>query len=122
MKLRKYYRGKDKLSKLGFDGDFNTIKIRSPKEDPLHLILKATISKILEERKRNWATEIKIGNAIIDVVDLDEELGYEVQKIITEKWKKQILKYPIDVIPIKLDEYKALNTCEIYSKLSKHVV
>jgi len=120
------------MRELGLNSkDLGRIKTKGSHEDPLHLVLKALIGKILDDKDRNWSTEVpfdgqdidgSIDFRVHDVRDFDEEKGYEVQKKITEEWKKQVLDYPIDTICISQEEYESLTVREIYEKLKKEII
>ena len=67
-------------------------------ESMKHWLVKAMIFKILRERKRIVGTEIETKNGIVDVIDVDNFIVYEIEKNLTENKKKE-----------KIDQLKGIN-------------
>ena len=51
----------------------------SGKESMKHFVTKAIIFKILRDRGRDAATEVETKSAIVDVLDIDNRIAYEVE-------------------------------------------
>jgi hypothetical protein len=58
-------------------------------ESMRHWIVKAMIFKILKEKGRDVGTEIETKNGIVDVIDADNLIAYEIEKNLNEKKKKE---------------------------------
>jgi hypothetical protein len=58
-------------------------------ESMKHWLVKAMIFKILKEKGRIVGTEIEAKNGIVDVVDVDNLIVYEIEKNLTERKKKE---------------------------------
>jgi len=63
---------------LGKNGR-NCLFASNGKEGMKHFVAKAIIFKILRDRCRNVATEVEMKNAIVDVLDIDNMIAYEVE-------------------------------------------
>jgi len=77
------------------------------KESMKHWLTKAAIFKILRDRGRAVGTEIEVNGGIVDVIDVDNFIVYEIEKNLTEKKKKEEvnrLKEAKDVFIIDLKE------------------
>jgi len=57
----------------------NCLFSSSGKESTKHFVSKAIIFKILRDRGRAVATEVETKNAIVDVLDIDNKIAYEVE-------------------------------------------
>jgi len=57
----------------------NCLFCSSGRESIKHFVAKAIIFKILRDRSRNVATEVETRNAIVDVLDIDNRIAYEVE-------------------------------------------
>jgi hypothetical protein len=57
----------------------NCLFCSSGRESMKHFVAKAVIFKILRDRSRNVATEVETRNAIVDVLDIDNRIAYEVE-------------------------------------------
>jgi len=58
-------------------------------ESMKHWLVKAMVFKILREKKRIVGTEIETKNGIVDVIDVDNFIVYEIEKNLSKKKKKQ---------------------------------
>jgi hypothetical protein len=67
----------------------NCLFTNSGNESIKHWIVKAMIFKILRERGRTVGTEIETKNGIVDVIDVDNLIVYEIEKNLTEKKKRE---------------------------------
>jgi len=70
----------------------NCLFMNSGNESMKHWVIKAMISKILRDRKRVVGTEIETKNGIVDVVDANNLIVYEIEKNLTEKKKNEKLR------------------------------
>lgn len=69
----------------------NCLFIHNNRESMKHWIVKAMIFKILRERGRVAGTEIETRNGIVDVIDIDNLIVYEIEKNLTENKKRERL-------------------------------
>jgi hypothetical protein len=67
------------LQKYGWGIDSNKNCVRFGTDDLKHMLAKTIVSWILSSRGRNFYTELPVKNGIIDIVDLDEKIAYEVE-------------------------------------------
>ena len=77
-----YLYAEKQLRENGFALDKNNTNClfcSNGKESIKHFVAKATIFKILRDRGRNAATEVETRNAIVDVLDIDNRIAYEVE-------------------------------------------
>jgi hypothetical protein len=92
----------------------NCVFASNGKESIKHFISKAIIFKILRDRGRDAATEVETKNAIVDVLDIDNRIAYEVENgfdeediigLISHKELRDI--FLIDLKEIPNDIYEA---------------
>ena len=77
-----YLQAEKELREEGFvvgKNSRNWVFASNGKESVKHFIAKAIIFKILRDRGRNAATEVETKNAIVDVIDIDNRIAYEVE-------------------------------------------
>lgn len=77
-----YLQAEKELKENGFvlgKNDRNCVFSSNGKETLKHFISKAIIFKILRDRGRETATEVETKNAIVDVLDIDNRIAYEVE-------------------------------------------
>jgi hypothetical protein len=77
-----YLQAEKELKENGFVlGKYNRNCVFSSngKESLKHFVSKAIIFKILRDRGREAATEVETRNAIVDVLDIDNRIAYEVE-------------------------------------------
>jgi len=75
----------------------NCLFIHNRNESMKHFIVKAMLFKILREKGRNIGTEIEIRNGVVDLIDFNNLIAYEIEN---GMGKKQIKE--------KIDNYKAV--------------
>ena len=81
----------------------NCLFLHNKKESMKHFIVKAIIFKILRERGRKVGTEIEFKNGIVDLIDVDNLIIYEIENSVTKaKEKIKRLKNMRDVFVIDL--------------------
>ena len=72
----------------------NCLFLHNKNESMNHFIVKAILFKILRGKGRNVGTEIEIKNGIIDLIDLDNLLAYEIENGISKKRiKEKVVNY-----------------------------
>lgn len=77
-----YLQAEKELKENGFvlgKSGRNCVFSSNGKETLKHFISKAIIFKILRDRGRETATEVETKNAIVDVLDIDNRIAYEVE-------------------------------------------
>ncbi len=82
------FRAENLLKTNGFvvsNKNMNCLFLNNGNESSKHFIVKSLIFKILRERGRRVGTEIEVENAIVDVLDLDMVICYEVETNLTKK-------------------------------------
>ena len=85
----------------------NCLFLYNKKESLKHFLVKAIIFKILRERGRRIACEVEIKNGIVDLLDLDNLIAYEIESDFDKKKiERKVRNYKIvnDVIFINLRE------------------
>jgi len=81
----------------------NCLFLHNKKESMKHFIVKAIIFKILRERGRKVGSEIEFENGIVDLLDVDNLIIYEIENNRTKaKEKVKRLKSVTDVFVIDL--------------------
>jgi len=75
----------------------NCLFIHNRNESMKHFIVKAMLFKILREKGRNIGTEIEIRNGIVDLIDFNNLIAYEIENGMSKKQIKE-----------KIDNYKAV--------------
>lgn len=76
------------LQENGFvlpDYSKNCLFCNSGNESVKHFLVKALIFKILRERSRTVGTEVEVNGGIVDVLDVDNLIAYEVETNLTKK-------------------------------------
>jgi UTP-glucose-1-phosphate uridylyltransferase len=63
----------------------NCLFMHNSHESTKHWIIKSIIFKILRERNRTVGAEIELRGGIVDVLDVDNFIGYEVESNINKK-------------------------------------
>lgn len=63
----------------------NCLFTHNKRESMKHFIVKAMLFKILREKCRNIGTEIEIRNGIVDLIDLDNLIVYEIENGMDKK-------------------------------------
>lgn len=61
-------------------------------ESTKHWIVKAIIFKILKERERTVGTEIEVEGGIVDLIDVDNLIVYEIESKLTKEKKDRRIK------------------------------
>ena len=64
---------------LKVKGRKNCLFMHTGKESLKHWLTKAVLFKLIRDRGRTAGTEIELNGGIIDVVDIDNLIGYEVE-------------------------------------------
>lgn len=83
-----YFEAEKLLSENGFvlnNKNKNCLFINSGNEGMKHWLIKAIIFKILRERGRNVGTEVEVNSGIIDILDADNLIAYEIETNLTKK-------------------------------------
>lgn len=92
-----YLNSEKLLHQNGFvlnDKNKNCLFLHNSEESMKHFLVKAMILKILRERGRTVGTEIEIKNGIVDLVDVDNSIVYEIETNLTkEKVYQKIRNY-----------------------------
>jgi hypothetical protein len=70
----------------------NCLFTHNKNESLKHFIVKAILFKILREKRRNVGSEIEIKNGIVDLIDLDNLIAYEIENGINKKRINEKLK------------------------------
>jgi len=70
----------------------NCLFTHNKNESLKHFIVKAILFKILREKGRNVGSEIEIKNGIVDLIDLDNLIAYEIENEINKKRINEKLK------------------------------
>jgi UTP-glucose-1-phosphate uridylyltransferase len=86
----------------------NCLFTNSGNESMKHWIVKAMIFKILRERKRTVGTEIETKNGIVDVIDVDNLIVYEIENGLNKRKKKKKLRQLKDFKDIFIIDLKNL--------------
>lgn len=84
-------KAQESLHKNGFvlpDSSKNCLFSNSGNESVKHFLVKALIFKLLRDHRRNVGTEVEVKGGIVDVLDLDNLIAYEVE---TELTRQKIL-------------------------------
>lgn len=61
-------------------------------ESTKHWLVKAILFKILKEKERTVGTEIEVEGGIVDLIDVDNLIVYEVERKLTEDKKEKRMK------------------------------
>jgi len=102
----------------------NCLYSSNGKEGLKHFMVKAALFKILRERGRRVATEVDIIQDIVDLVDMDNLIAYEVENSPTkDKIEKRVkeLSFVKDVFFVDL-KFMPNNIMDLGSVLKKFVV
>jgi hypothetical protein len=70
----------------------NCLFTHNKNESLKHFIIKAILFKILREKGRNVGSEIEIENGIVDLIDLDNLIAYEIENGTNKKKIEEKLK------------------------------
>lgn len=70
----------------------NCLFMHSSRESVEHWVIKSILFKLLRERGRTVGTEIEVRGGIVDVLDVDNFIGYEIESNINKKSVQQKLK------------------------------
>jgi len=74
----------------------NCLFLHNRKESMKHFIVKAILFKILREKRRNVGTEIEINNGIVDLIDLDNLIVYEIDNGYDKrKIREKLINYKV---------------------------
>jgi UTP-glucose-1-phosphate uridylyltransferase len=93
------------------------------KESLKHFIVKAMIFKILRNKKRKVACEVEINNGIVDLLDIDNLIAYEVESKLTKrKIKNKLKNYRAVRDVIFIDLKKVPNNFEKAEKFLRKVI
>lgn len=63
----------------------NCLFMHNSRESIKHWIIKSIIFKILRERGRTVGTEVEVRGGIVDVLDVNSFIGYEIESNISQK-------------------------------------
>lgn len=63
----------------------NCLFMHNSRESTKHWMIKSIIFKILRERGRTIGTEVEVRGGIVDVLDADTFIGYEIESNISQK-------------------------------------
>lgn len=114
----------------GFNLKPSAIRIHSSDETPKHLLVKSMLALVLQNRERQWDTEVKGPGGRVDVLDLGPTDGkpviYEVETDVTDtQARKKANQYAgehvRDVIVIDPDDVPDTPT-EAYQYLDREVL
>jgi hypothetical protein len=86
----------------------NCIFTNSGKESMKHWIAKAMVFKILRERGRTVGTEIETKDGIVDVIDVDNLIVYEIENSSNKMKKKKKLEQFKDFRDVFIIDLKSL--------------
>ena len=120
------WKAKNLLKAKGLVIDSNNINclfLHNSKESLKHFLVKAIMFKILRNRKRKVGCEIEIDNGIVDLLDLNNLIAYEIEsKFDKNKIKEKLKNYKTikDVVFINLK--KVPNEFEKAEKFLKEIV
>jgi hypothetical protein len=70
----------------------NCLFTHNKNESLKHFVVKAILFKILREKGRNVGSEIEIEDGIVDLIDLDNLIAYEIENGINKKRIEEKLK------------------------------
>lgn len=70
----------------------NCLFMHSGKESVKHWVIKSILFKLLRERGQTVGTEVEVKGGIVDVLDVDNFIGYEVESKINKRSVRQKLK------------------------------
>jgi hypothetical protein len=94
-KLISQIKAKEILRKNGIvvnEKNKNCLFTHNKKESLKHFVVKAILFKILREKGRNVGSEIEIENGIVDLIDLDNLIAYEIENGISKRRIEEKLK------------------------------
>ena len=63
----------------------NCLFMHNSRESTKHWMIKSIIFKILRERGRTIGTEVEVRGGIVDVLDVNSFIGYEIESNISQK-------------------------------------
>ena len=113
-----YFKSREILREKGFvlpDWCRNCVFSNNGSETTKHWVVKSMIFKILRERRREVGTEVEVNGGIVDVLDVDNMIAYEVENNLTAKKLNLKLKslsglrdiFFIDIIEVPDDVFEA---------------
>lgn len=74
----------------------NCLFLHNKKESMKHFVVKAILFKILREKDRCIGTEIEIKNGIVDLIDMDNLIAYEIENGYSKKKiKEKLINYEV---------------------------
>jgi len=89
-----YFKSRNMLREVGFaiaESKVNCLLAHNGSETTKHWIVKALIFRLLRCRGRRVGTEVEINGGIVDILDLDNMIAYEVENGLTrEKLKAKL--------------------------------
>jgi hypothetical protein len=89
-----YFRSREMLREAGVaisESKVNCLLTNSGSETMKHWLVKAVIFKILRGMGRRVGTEVEVNGGIVDVLDMDNMIAYEVETCLTrEKLKSKL--------------------------------
>jgi len=101
----------------------NCLFTHNKNESLKHFIVKAILFKILREKGRNVGSEIEIENGIVDLIDLDNLIAYEIENGINKKRINEKLKnYKVVKDVFFVDCKKVPNDLEKAEKYLRKIV
>jgi hypothetical protein len=101
----------------------NCLFTHNKNESLKHFIVKAILFKILREKRRNVGSEIEIKNGIVDLIDLDNLIAYEIENEINKKRINEKLKnYKVVKDVFFIDCKKVPNDLEKAEKYLRKIV
>lgn len=96
-----YFKSEELLRNNGFvinERNVNSLFCNNGNESIKHFLVKSIIFKILRERKRRVGTEIEVKTGIVDILDLDSMIAYEIETNLT---KQKIREKLLNLISVK---------------------
>jgi hypothetical protein len=70
----------------------NCLFMHNSNESMKHWITKCIVFKILRERERIVGTEIEVDGGIVDVIDVNNFIGYEIESALNKERVKEKIK------------------------------
>ena len=104
--------------------NINCLFLHNSRESLKHWVVKAILFKILRNKKRKVASEVEVKNGIVDLIDLDNLIVYEIERKLNKKIVKRKLKnygFAKDIFFIDLQKISN-DIFEIEKFLKKFVV
>lgn len=89
-----YFRSREMLHEAGLaisESKVNCLLAHNGSETMKHWLVKAVIFKVLRRMGRRVGTEVEVNGGIVDILDLDNMIAYEVETDLTrEKLKSKL--------------------------------